>query len=444
MPIYANHIKMPHLTLLPRLGHAKSSIVHGMEFVDSLLGGMEKLDKDKEDRRRRSLENVQSSLSIGPPPTMDVLIESPPLVCYGPPKDSTGALLSGQLRLNLAAATEVECVKLRLMVELVYRNPVAPGCKECSTSTNEVTRWDLIREPTKLAPGPHQFPFSYLLPGHTPATTTSTLIKISYFLIGNTTTAAGDDLALLPRFPLTVARSILPGPDRNSIRIFPPTNLSAAVVLPSVIHPGGDIPLTIRLDGVVNPARNTRWRLRKLNWRIEEAAKALSPACSAHQKRLGSDSKGLSHEDVRVVGSGEMKTGWKNDFSNSEGCIEMELTAAIPARDKAACDLEITACGLLVRHALVVEMIVAEELAVPQRLPTPTGAARILKMQFQLCVTERPGLGISWDEEAPPVYEDVPESPPGYKHADVIEVDANNTSTTTILGAVVEDITLEQ
>jgi hypothetical protein len=35
-------------------------------------------------------------------------------------------------------------------------------------------------------------------------------------------------------------------------------------------------------------------------------------------------------------------------------------------------------------------------------------------MQFTLVVTEKSGMGISWDEEQPPVYEDVPNSPPGY------------------------------
>ena len=35
-------------------------------------------------------------------------------------------------------------------------------------------------------------------------------------------------------------------------------------------------------------------------------------------------------------------------------------------------------------------------------------------MHFQTVLTERAGLGISWDNEAPPVYQDVPPSPPSY------------------------------
>ena len=39
-------------------------------------------------------------------------------------------------------------------------------------------------------------------------------------------------------------------------------------------------------------------------------------------------------------------------------------------------------------------------------------------MQFKIIVTERLGLGISWDEEQPPMYDDVPPSPPTYTNMD--------------------------
>jgi len=35
-------------------------------------------------------------------------------------------------------------------------------------------------------------------------------------------------------------------------------------------------------------------------------------------------------------------------------------------------------------------------------------------MQFHIVLTERGGLGVAWDEEQPPMYEDVPASPPTY------------------------------
>lgn len=50
----------------------------------------------------------------------------------------------------------------------------------------------------------------------------------------------------------------------------------------------------------------------------------------------------------------------------------------------------------------------------------PTGAARVLRMQFKLPITERSGLGIAWDDEVPPTYEDVRTlSPPNYQDQSV-------------------------
>lgn len=42
-------------------------------------------------------------------------------------------------------------------------------------------------------------------------------------------------------------------------------------------------------------------------------------------------------------------------------------------------------------------------------------------MHFNVVVTERAGLGISWDEEQPPLYEDVPLSPPNYQSNDLFD-----------------------
>jgi len=69
-----------------------------------------------------------------------------------------------------------------------------------------------------------------------------------------------------------------------------------------------------------------------------------------------------------------------------------------------------------VTHQLIVEMVVSQEWAPVNKpsLVTHTGVGRILRMHFGTILTERAGIGISWDNEAPPVYQDVPPSPPAY------------------------------
>ncbi|KAL8976973.1 MAG: hypothetical protein Q9177_006732, partial [Variospora cf. flavescens] len=96
--------------------------------------------------------------------------------------------------------------------------------------------------------------------------------------------------------------------------------------------------------------------------------------------------------------------------------IEMEFPAQIRPGCNPVCDVD-SPTGLVTTHSLIIEVIVAEEHAknVSVRHAVPTGAARVLRTQFKVMVTERGGLGVSWDEEIPPMYEDVPFSPPGYK-----------------------------
>lgn len=167
----------------------------------------------------------------------------------------------------------------------------------------------------------------------------------------------------------------------------------------------------------------TRWRLRKLNWRIEEHSKMVSPACAKHSQKLGGEGKGIMHESTRIIGSEDFKSGWKTDFTvgndNEGGLIEMEFQASPnkPNLEPApVCDVDSEAGLMTVKHALVIELVVAEEYCPNKntKLITPTGAARVLRMTFNLLMTARMGLGISWDEEQPPMYSDVPASPPHY------------------------------
>jgi hypothetical protein len=227
---------------------------------------------------------------------------------------------------------------------------------------------------------------------------------------------------------LNVKRSVNPGDTpRHSIRIFPPTNLTANCQLPPVIHPIGETTVSMRVDGVVkrNPdlKTQTQWKLKRLTWRLEETQKMISPACPKHAAKLGNveeSKKGVPHQDVRTIGSEDMKKGWKADYSSPDGTVELEFPFGVLAGANPICDMK-AEDGTEISHTLIVEMIVAEEFA-PIKKPTqatPTGAARVLRMHFKVTITERAGMGISWDEEQPPLYENVPSSPPAYLDAEV-------------------------
>lgn len=192
-------------------------------------------------------------------------------------------------------------------------------------------------------------------------------------------------------------------------------------------------------------------------------------------------------DEIRTATYGEIKSGWKSDFSG-RGNIElvtdidafdfstglnrhmMKRSSDDPKIDEVqeglrnganiSCDIDDPTLGIYVNHTLIVEVIVAEEVVprssekksnslknVPSSLSpvssnspaskqksnstlnkqkqsntlgqtqpgVTTGAARVLRMQFKVTLTERSGLGIAWDDEVPPTYEDIRAfSPPTY------------------------------
>jgi len=419
MPVYHNSISVPSFRRIgchiKSIGANSTAAGSNLETSEMTKNGLSKL-KFAQKPKAESAKSSKPSLKSSAESAIDLKIESPPLVLYGQPKSSSGALLSGLIHFDNEQGNEWENFTVTLLVETLSKKPVRSGCSDCVTQVEVVHRWTFTSPAATSSSARKElllsYPFSYLLPGHLPASNDNALCRISYKLVANAVSVDGGELQF--EKPITIERSILPGSDRRSVRAFPPTTLSATLKLPAAVHAGSDFAVDVRLDGVVNKEKCTRWRLRKVDWRIDENSKAVSPACRYHSAKLGGVGKGVAHEDIRTVGSGAARSGWKSDFGSADGKIELELVAGIPAHTKAACQLE-AANGCTVDHVLVVEMIVTEKHKPgPSRMVTPTGAARVLRMWFKLVVTGRSGLGISWDAEAPPTYENVPAAPPSY------------------------------
>lgn len=353
--------------------------------------------------------------------SLDVEIESPPLVFYGPTTTSSGALLSGQLILkNLYEAKIIDSFEMSLELGVTRKRPFHTHCAECSKQRIILERWKFLHGPAIFFKGQHKFPFSGILPGHLPASTKGALFQIEYSLHATLYLRDSAEPIILHKV-LDVKRAIIASDvPRSSIRIFPPTNLSAHCELPSVIHPMGASTVSIRIDGCVKKSGNTQhhWKLKRLHWHLEETQKTISPGCAKHlAKRLVHDeqSKSILHSDSRVIGEGYFRMGWKTDYSTDSGRIDMEFPVEINPGARPLCDLK-TRDGTEVSHSLIIEMIVVEALTSTCKPSQDvlTGVARFLRMHFDIIVTERSGLGISWDEEQPPLYENVPTSPPEY------------------------------
>ncbi|KAK3374816.1 hypothetical protein B0H63DRAFT_256950 [Podospora didyma] len=364
--------------------------------------------------------------------SLDWKLESPPIVLYGDAETSTGALVSGQLFLNLKEPdVEIESFNATLTLHVTQKKPYAPHCHDCAHQLNELKTWSLLPQPLVLTKGQHSFPFSVLLDGHLPATMDGPLVSIAYEFKAEAVPRS-NGVSLPPiKFErvLDVKRS-LPASElpHHSVRVFPPTNVKASAHFPHVIHPIGSNNLTLRLDGI---SRNNTdngtieyWKLKKLTWRLEETAKTIAPACARHCPKMAEGAeqeppkKGMFRTDTRSIGEKTIFSGWKSNYSSAtDSTVELELDYNLAKHGKWACDTK-SNDGTEVTHQLMVEMVVSQEWAPANKpaLVSHTGVGRILRMHFATILTERAGIGISWDNEAPPIYQDVPPSPPAYTH----------------------------
>ncbi|GME81401.1 unnamed protein product [Ambrosiozyma monospora] len=276
-----------------------------------------------------------------------IKIESPPLVLFGPVAECTGALFSGALVVDILPSDEppltssssqapvtgpamgsssldsdaelaaiastmsisrlsqqqlthdyvqIKKVQLALIQIVEYGKPFLTNsstlcsCPNCTTKITELARWDVLTKPTAFAKGTnHGYPFTHLVPGDLPPTSVLSnhhtsiryeLVCITDYITTGTHTTDTINLAL----PIMIRRSILRGPDRNSLRVFPPTSVTATAVVPNVTYPKSTFPVEIRMDNVSNKDR--RWRMRKLNWRIEESCKVMVQHCDEHNLKF--------------------------------------------------------------------------------------------------------------------------------------------------------------
>ncbi|KAK5936618.1 Endocytosis regulator [Knufia obscura] len=375
--------------------------------------------------RSASKNGLVASAGLKPAPCrFEMIMESLPAILHGSINYSAGALLSGRLQLKVEDPSgEVRLTKLDMVlrVDTTTRKPVQKNCEGCTTKHDIIREEKFLSQPKSFYKmGDNQFPWSLLLDGRLPGITYCQLGSISYSFVVNATTSSDENITFT--HPLLIQRAVPPGPDHASTRIFPPTHLTGRVTMPPVVHPVGQLPVTLTVSGVVEKKEQnqTRWRLKKMMWRIEEHSKVKSTRCDKHKRKV-SDDEAVQHVDSKQLGNGELKSGWKTDFDTSGGEIMLDFQAQLSTKPshKPSCDVD-SLSGLEVKHSLVVELIVAQEF-VPNKntnLVTPTGAARVLRMQFALVVSDQGGIGLSWEEEMPPMYEDVPGSPPCYSNAD--------------------------
>lgn len=352
--------------------------------------------------------------------------ESPPNIFYGKANSSSGALFSGRLNVKLVdEQVTLTRITAKLVARIVAKKPVAKDCLECQQRDTEVDSWDFLKNPVTMRrdqPAKNGMPVSCRIPGHLPTTTHGILASVEYFMNIIATTTSGRDIKL--RYDMLIARALpLPG-EKHSLRIFPPTDLQVHLSMVPYIHPIGRFTASFRLSNIncppspKRPDMHTRWMIRKLTWKLEENERMISPACDKHASKVGGEGRGREHDEVNILMRDDVFEGFKTDYQAGEIDCEFSFTLTSKNNKRVLCDVD-TGTGYTVKHSLIIELIIAEEWQSNSKADKwgATGQARVLRSQFGLTVTERAGLGIAWDEEEPPLYQDMAlEPPPTYEH----------------------------
>lgn len=88
-----------------------------------------------------------------PHASLDWKIESPPAMMHGDPDNSTGALVSGQMVLNVKdVPLEVESFNARLEIHVTQKKPFHVHCNDCTHQRTEIKSWNFLSDPTTLTP----------------------------------------------------------------------------------------------------------------------------------------------------------------------------------------------------------------------------------------------------------------------------------------------------
>lgn len=380
--------------------------------------------KKKENKIGRTFSpfgRARRKLSIRPPPQVSISwsVETPPILFFGDPANCAGALITGQMFLNADEPLDIDSFEAVLELRIVRKKPFHKDCPDCASQVTLLNKWPLVPQPTSVGVGKHAYPFSTLLNGNLPASVDNNLLSIVYEFKAQ---------AVFQGVPVTFERRlpvkrtlVMADPEHQSQRVFPPTNITVSMFLNRVIYPQGKHGVHLRIDGLVSRVDDgiETWKLKKATWRLEEACHTIAPACSKHAPK-DEPNKAYLRKEKRNIGDAVLYSGWKADYSGMDSSVQFEFEYSIARQHPReiggyTCDF-LAKDGTTVTHTLYLELLLLKEYASNEqpRAGQPTSDARVLRMKHSIVITDDPGLGMSWDEEVPPIYEEVPPSPPKY------------------------------
>jgi hypothetical protein len=117
------------------------------------------------------------------PVSLELIMESPPALFLDVPELSSGALISGRLRVKpTEGSVTLTAIAMFLECTTTTKKPVVERCRACTTQVADLYEWKFLTKSRTFASTPEELPFSHLVPGHLPCTTHGHVGSIEYSL----------------------------------------------------------------------------------------------------------------------------------------------------------------------------------------------------------------------------------------------------------------------
>ena len=88
------------------------------------------------------------------PATLEWKIESPPAILYGNAESSSGALVSGQLFLDIKdSRLELKSLTGTMRLRIAQKKPFQMHCADCTVQTIELKAWAFLTSPLAMRQG---------------------------------------------------------------------------------------------------------------------------------------------------------------------------------------------------------------------------------------------------------------------------------------------------
>lgn len=355
--------------------------------------------------------------------TLQLQLDSYPLILEDDTPDSCGSAVSGRICILIRDDfVNIESFSAVLDVVLTQNRPFHRYCSDCKNNQTELLNLQFLSEPTILARGAHQFPFSAILPKYLPPSLATPLLHNTYGIHATAlirrlkkTNSRPYKVTINEKIPVTryPTRPYLP---RYVSQSFPAIGVEISAY-PDSIQPNSTNNFVVTLKGLSQRPQNGRdgyaWRILNGSWSLEETITTTASACKRHTlTKPANRDKHVIRTRTRAITEDQIYDEWKS--LESKDSIDLgfnvELNNKHRRDSKQNYTYDVKACnGTEVSHVLIVELIMVREV-IPMNQPDTfirTGVVKVLQSKYPVVLMDNFEEEVQADRDVLPCYDEI-------------------------------------